>query len=206
MDRGAEIQMTVKVEHDNFIGVYDNAVSDEFCDRLIEYFEWVQKSNRTYGRMESEHIKKDESCNLNPTDPQSISFATPNIAGFLGEFNDAFWNTCYADYLKRYGVLSDYAQHTIYTYKVQKTHPGGGYHVWHSEDGDRAHSGRLGVYILYLNDVDEGGETEFLYMHKRVSPKKGRLVIFPPNYPWAHRGNPPLSGVKYIMTGWLEFT
>ena len=198
--------MTIKVEHDNFIGMYDNAVSDEFCDRLIEYFEWSQKSNRTYGRMESEHIKKDESCNLNPTDPQSLSFATPNIAGFLGEFNDAFWNTCYADYLKKYGVLADYEQHTIYTYKVQKTHPGGGYHVWHSEDGGKVHAGRVGVYILYLNDVAEGGETEFLYMHKRVSPKKGRLVIFPPNYPWAHRGNPPLSGVKYIMTGWLEFS
>ena len=40
----------------------------------------------------------------------------------------------------------------------------------------------------------------------RVAAKKGRLVIFPANYPWTHRGNPPLSGEKYIMTGWVEFS
>jgi hypothetical protein len=81
----------------------------------------------------------------------------------------------------------------------------GGYHIWHSEDGDKNFAFRVGVYILYLNDVAEGGETEFLYLSKRIAPKKGRLIIFPPNYPWTHRGNPPLSGEKYILTGWTEF-
>lgn len=198
--------MNIKATHEDFVGVYDNAVSGEFCDSLIDYFEFAQKTNRTYGRDERESVKKDTSCNLNPTNSQSISFVEPNIAGFMGEFNSSFWDVCYPEYLKNYSVLSDYSQHTIYTYKIQKTNPGGGYHVWHSEDGDKLHSQRVGVYILYLNDVPDGGETEFLYFHKRVSAKKGRLVIFPPNYPWAHRGNPPLSGSKYIMTGWTEFT
>ena len=121
--------MTISTQYENFIGVYDDAFSPEFCDTLIEYFEWSQKINRTYGRQEQESVKKDNSCNMNPTDSVAISFAHPNISGFLGEFNDTFWNVCYADYLRTYSVLSGYDQHTVYTYKIQKTQPGGGYHA-----------------------------------------------------------------------------
>jgi hypothetical protein len=196
----------MQVEHDNFVGIYDGVFSSEFCQNLINHFEWCQSNNRTYGRIEAQHLKDDQAVNLNPTSPNELSFISANIPAFIGEFSTGFWDTCYADYRKAYSVIDQSSQHTIFTYKVQKTLPGGGYHIWHCEDAAKEHMNRLGVYILYLNDVDEGGETEFLYLHKRVKPKRGRLVIFPPNYPWAHRGNPPLSGVKYILTGWTEFS
>jgi hypothetical protein len=192
--------------YDNFVGVYDGAFSDAYCNSLIEYFDWCSKQNRVFGRQESERLKKDESALLNPVSQQTLNFATPNITMYINEFNAGFWDTCYKEYREKYSVLSDYDNHTIYTYKIQRTEPSGGYHIWHSEDGSKEFSRRVGVYILYLNDVEEGGETEFLYLSKRISAKKGRLVIFPPNYPWAHRGNPPLSGTKYIMTGWIEFS
>ena len=195
----------MKSNYQNFVGVYDDLFSDKFCDDLIEYFEWCQKNNRTYARPEDERIKNDDSTSLNPSTIQEINFSHANIQGFINEFNTKFWDEAYKEYLDKYSVLRDYRQHTIYTYKLQKTLPAGGYHVWHSEDGDKNYAWRVGVYILYLNDVEEGGETEFLYQSMRVAPKKGRLVIFPPNFPWAHRGNPPLSGVKYIMTGWMEY-
>lgn len=196
--------MNVTTQYDNFVGIYDGAFSIDFCDKVIEYFKWCQSNNRSYGRPNEETVKKDESCNFNPI-TQEINFSFPHIQHILNEFNTAFWDVCYKDYTNQYSDLQNYQAHTIYTYKVQKTSPGGGYHIWHSENGDKHFSSRIGVYILYLNDVAEGGETEFLYLSKRIPPKKGRLVIFPPNYPWAHRGNPPLSGDKYIMTGWVEF-
>ena len=59
-------------------------------------------------------------------------------------------------------------------------------------------------YTIYLNDVEEGGETEFLHQSVRVKPKTGRIVFWPAGYPFVHRGNPPLKGEKYIMTGWLN--
>lgn len=195
----------MKSKYENFVGIYDDLFTDKFCDDLIEHFEWCQKNNRTFARPEDERIKKDDSTTLNPASISEINFSHPNIQGFIGEFNDKFWNEAYKEYIQNYSVLSDYDKHTIYTYKIQKTLPSGGYHIWHSEDGAKSFSSRTGVYLLYLNDVEAGGETEFLYQSMRVSPKKGRLVIFPPNYPWAHRGNPPLSNVKYIMTGWMEF-
>lgn len=196
--------MNMIAEYDNFIGVYDGAFSINFCDKIIEYFKWCQTNSRTYSRANAEILKKDESCNLNPTSSE-INFSLPHIQHLLQEFNVSFWDVCYKNYTNNFSDLNNYQDHTIYTYKVQKTMPAGGYHLWHSEDGTKSFSDRIGVYILYLNDVAEGGETEFLYQSKRIAPKKGRLIIFPPNYPWAHRGNPPLSGEKYIMTGWVEF-
>lgn len=191
--------------YENFVGVYDGYFSNEFCDNIIAHFHHCDKENKTYARDEAESRKKDQALNLNPTTFSEISFMRGNIQGYTAEFNDVFWNVCYKDYLSQYSVLAGYDKHTIYTYKVQRTEPAGGYHIWHCEDHSTEFSRRVGVYILYLNDVEEGGETEFLYLSKRVTPKKGRLIIFPPNYPWAHRGNPPLSGTKYILTGWTEF-
>jgi len=66
-------------------------------------------------------------------------------------------------------------------------------------------SNRLLTRMVYLNDVEEGGETEFLYQSMRVKPKQGTLVIWPAAFTHTHRGNPPLSNSKYIVTGWTEF-
>ena len=52
------------------------------------------------------------------------------------------------------------------------------------------------------DDVPEGGETSFLNQRRRVNPKAGSVCLFPAAFPWVHRGEPPLSGVKYIATGW----
>ena len=86
--------------------------------------------------------------------------------------------------------------------KLQKTVPGGGFHKWHHEAFDRAHSDRLVTWSLFLNDGFEGGETEFLYYKKRCEPRRGRLVLFPAHWGAMHRGNPPLNGTKYLATGW----
>ena len=88
--------------------------------------------------------------------------------------------------------------------KIQKTLPTEGYHVWHLEHGKGfENEPRAFAYTIYLNDVEEGGETEFLHFSKRVKPKKGRIVIWPAAFPYLHRGNPPLSGEKYIITSWM---
>jgi hypothetical protein len=89
--------------------------------------------------------------------------------------------------------------------KIQKTLPTEGYHVWHIEHGciPPQNLSRAFVFSIYLNDVKEGGETEFLHFSKRVKPKTGRIVIWPAGFPYIHRGNPPLSGEKYILTSWM---
>ncbi len=57
--------------------------------------------------------------------------------------------------------------------------------------------------LLYLNDVEEGGETYFDRFDVAVSPKAGRLVLFPAGFPYSHEARNPLSGNKYVLVTWF---
>lgn len=87
----------------------------------------------------------------------------------------------------------------------------GGYFHWHSEfyphptDPEQASLHRTLLWMVYLNDVEEGGETEFYYQNLKSKPKQGTLVIAPADFTHTHRGNMPLSGDKYIFTSWILF-
>jgi hypothetical protein len=57
--------------------------------------------------------------------------------------------------------------------------------------------------ILYLNDVEEGGETWFDKFGISVQPKSGRMILFPSNYAYSHQAMPPISGNKYVLVTWF---
>ena len=109
------------------------------------------------------------------------------------------------EYFKHYPVLdtNDTALYSI-RQKLQKTPISGGFHVWHHENGALSVFHRVLAWTIYLNDVEEGGETEFLYQSERVKPVKGRTFLFPAGFMHTHRGNPPISNEKYILTGWFN--
>jgi len=88
--------------------------------------------------------------------------------------------------------------------KLQKTPIGGGYHIWHHEQSHVETSDRVLTWTIYLNDIKEGGETEFLNQSMRVPAEEGKILIFPTSFTHTHRGNPPLSNEKYILTGWYN--
>ena len=52
--------------------------------------------------------------------------------------------------------------------------------------------------MIYLNDVEEGGETAFFHQNIKVKPEKGKMVIFPPYFTHMHKGMRPISNDKYI--------
>lgn len=64
---------------------------------------------------------------------------------------------------------------------------------------------RYMVFIWYLNDVAEGGETEFCDLGLRVAARAGRLLMFPPYWMYQHAGLPPRSGDKYIISTYMLF-
>lgn len=61
------------------------------------------------------------------------------------------------------------------------------------------------VYLWYLNEVEEGGETEFSALGIKVRPRAGRLLMFPPYWMFQHAGRPPASGEKYILSTYMLF-
>lgn len=58
--------------------------------------------------------------------------------------------------------------------------------------------------VLYLNDVPEGGETEFIHFGDKVTPAAGRLVVFPSNYAYSHAARTPAVGRKYAVAYWMR--
>lgn len=188
---------------DNFIEVYKGVFSDEYCDKLIQYFKNAEDSGMTCNRQDHDEAPKLEKDDLATYMPSLPMHHTQK--DFMIEFNRVFWGECYKQYAEKYSVLSTFAEHKSYTIKIQKTKPGQGYHIWHSEIASKVDSNRLLVWTAYLNDDFEAGETEFIYQQYRYKPSKGDVIIFPAGFTHTHRGNPPIGRDKYIITGWVEF-
>lgn len=88
-------------------------------------------------------------------------------------------------------------------YQIQKYKKNDGFYNWHDDHMiDKVLGTRVLTYIWYLNNVEEGGETEF-FNGKKIKPKEGTLLFFPFDWSYVHKGNIPLSNDKYICTGWL---
>jgi len=178
----------MEVKHDQFIGIYENAISHEWCDKVIDYF----KKSKKYSKRVTTSFTKDKACGL------------WDDRGLINEFKNSFI-PIYEKYKYEYPWAPDRRGLFITDYKVQRTLPTEGFHNFHTERGpepDQIY--RSVVYTVYLNDVKEGGETEFLFQLKKIPPKKGTVCLFPAEYTHPHRGNTPYSNPKYIMTGWLE--
>jgi hypothetical protein len=185
----------------NFIGIYDNYITKEECNRAIKLYEEENKFNNTINR-----IGFEKASILKKQDQQF--FAAPNNIDVWWESLKPMmlnFNLAWDHYIRHVGADDAYGVPFYFTdLKIQKTLPTEGYHVWHIEHGKGSdHEKRAFVFSIYLNDVEEGGETEFLHFSKRVKPKTGRIVIWPAAFPYVHRGNSPLSGEKYIVTSWM---
>lgn len=91
------------------------------------------------------------------------------------------------------------------------TRQSGGYHHFHSEhfpapdDPSQASLHRVLLFMYYLNDVREGGETEFLYQGRKLRPTRGQLVFAPSGFTHTHKGHVPMSNDKYILTSWVLY-
>lgn len=199
-----------KYEFKDFIGVWDNFVPKAFCDELIEMFD---------------NIYDTQGCFLSPTDESLAGLEQDDIMRSSDAYGGAMNRKDYAillnyvDQLKTYRVhqfLKSCALHYRQEYaqlrttsivstdvKIQKTPPGGGYHLWHYENGNIEHAMRELTWMIYLNDIPDGeGETEFMYQRRRIKPTAGTVVIWPAAFTHVHKGNTVLTTDKYILTGW----
>lgn len=186
---------------EDFIGVFNNVYTKDECYELIKYFdisEKIKRPNNKDKNITNSLFRKDTVFRL----------TKENIFGYFNYFiplTKNFWDFCYKNYAEKYNILDNIQEHNIYAWNIQKTEIGEGYHVWHSEHGNRGANNRILAFQIFLNDVDEGGELEFLHQHKRITAQAGKVVIWPAGFTHTHRGNMPLSNSKYVLTGWTEF-
>ena len=92
-------------------------------------------------------------------------------------------------------------------FNLQRYAPGEGFKRWHcdwtisDEATEPVH--RVLAWILYCNDVPEGG-TEFHWQDHHEPAERGKLVIFPAGVSHIHRGRVSYIHSKTIATGWIN--
>ena len=208
-------QKQVTMKFYDHIGVAEGLVTEEFCDILIKAFDYwhglkyVKEdcyergdySLESFGDGETQFSnglmgRKDNGIYLEVSDP-----------GLAAQVNQAL-GQAFEMYAKEYqGIIDSADPVSSWTCKLQKTQPGGGYHVWHCENGSFMYRDRVLTWMIYLNDIppEDGGGTDFLYQKKTFHPTRGTVVLWPACYTHMHRGA-FLTGDKdkYIATGWFS--
>lgn len=194
----------VNVQFEDFIGVYTNFFTDGNIDQFFDFWELTERVQpdliKSRQDTESAHRfhKADLSVGIN-----AVRYE-PDLKHLNADFDD-FLKFLNSEILEPYNQkYPGFGRPLAIEGKMQKTAPGEGYHVWHCEL-DPAASKRVLAWALFLNDVEEGGELEFLYQNRRIKPKRGDFVVWPANFTHIHRGNPPINDTKYIVTGWFQY-
>ena len=112
-------------------------------------------------------------------------------------------------YIIEYPFCNSYAPFsTVETINIQQYKPNEGYYAWHCERPNNVCPVRARhlVFMTYLNDITDNGETEFYHQNIKVIPEKGKTLIWPADWTFTHRGVTSPTQEKYIITGWFSFT
>ncbi len=185
---------------EGFIGIFDNVLPDNYITDIIKYFE--ELDNTGFIQATKDYIPAHE------RDMGEVQFIEQHMIHrvhgiFLQDFFKMVWEDIWPIYTNKFSILKN-ARMEADGLKMKRIKPGGGFHDWHYESG-KDQPARKVVIQMYLNDIDEAGETEFLYQNKRFAPKKNRVLVWPADWSHTHRGNPPIGKTtKYILTTWIQ--
>ena len=180
----------------DFISTYENILTSDECKYYINLVEHYIANGLITKEQKALHNTDHFSLNFNNDVSYNILSGDNLSMEFLPKIKEHV-----DDYLKKFSVLGQ-EKLLIYDTKAKKIPIGGGFHSWHYENTGLQVSARKLVIQLYLNTIEEGGETEFLYINKRIKAEQGRLIIFPAAFTHPHRGNPPIGQDKYIVSTW----
>ena len=183
---------------ENFIGVYENALSEELCGKVIDWFEnnpHISGDGKVADGMVDKEVKDSTDAPLTFNSGVEVSNI---IASALVE--------SLKKYKKKYSVLDRCVPPWSYAdgYNIQKYNPGGAYFIEHCEN-DHKESPRILAWMLYLNTVDDGGGTKFTTYDLTVKAEVGKILIWPAYWTHMHKGIVSPTQTKYIATGWYEF-
>jgi len=112
----------------------------------------------------------------------------------------------YLDYKEQWPFLNTFLDRIhLGAFNLQRYLPGEHFSNLHSERTHISKLHRIFAFMTYLNDVDEGGTTDFHYYDLKIKPEKGKTLIWPAEWTHAHTGSVLEGGKKYIITGWMNF-
>lgn len=182
----------VMVRLNEFIEVYEDALQSNTCKTLIDIFE----NNKD----KQERIENDKKPNFT-----QFNF-TKNLTKDYEKIHNQVIKTVLS-YKEKYYTMIDPrvfpSENSFEQFRIKKYSDKNDLFDTHVDVKDHESSRRFLAFMFYLNDVECGGET--IFHEKKVIPKTGTLLVFPPLWMFPHRGEPPLKGSKYIMSTYLHY-
>jgi hypothetical protein len=182
----------------DFIYEKHNVLTKEQCEDFINIFEENSKYNidGVVGNGLDKAVKESKDFQFGDTNLH----ITKRIYGErVPDMLDAVMVEMYK-YMDQFPIF-EMTTISIDPFNLQKYEPGQGFHQWHYESTED--SIRLFVWMIYLNDVPDGG-TQFMMQERTVKAEQGKLVFFPADWTYTHKGEVSNTTTKYILTGWIS--
>jgi len=166
------------------------------CDRFIAMVDAVAKPSALYAQSYDTGVRTSYSGDVDPQD-SFVRMITRRIDDLLGL--DGAWGETVQG--QRYLAGQEFKLHCDWFPTDSE--------FWANES--RQGGQRSWTAMIYLNDVEEGGATEFPYAHFASTPRRGTLLTWnnatpegEPNMMTLHAGTPVVRGTKYIITKWYR--
>jgi prolyl 4-hydroxylase len=142
-------------------------------------------------------FRTSQTCDLSLLDNNSVKTVDDKICGAMGipaRFSEGMQ-------LQRYEVGQQFRQHTDYFAPATDE-----YAAFCAEKGNRTWT-----FMIYLNDVQQGGGTHFFAINQTILPRRGTAIAWNNRYPdgqvnpdTLHSGLPVEKGCKMIITKWFR--
>ena len=155
------------------IGVFPNAFTNEFCDKLIGLYHQAVDKNESYegftGYGVNHTVKKSIDWGLLgsnlPESAECVGIVHKTFLDYIGIYCASF---PHQDKIDRHYMFN--ADNYFEFFQVTRYEKGSGhYGSWHCETSSYVMSRRIFVFLIYLNDVKEGGETDRPRLSSRSS-------------------------------------
>jgi len=186
------------VDLQHFVRTYDADLPPAACARLIDTFSAAPAYQRANGAVARAGLEDSAWTELNVT----------RLAdrGFQGYFRQRI-DQALVRYNQDTGLAPIPVPNSPFTADlIMKRYRAGGAEKFQTHfDSVNELANRYLVFLWYLNDVADGGGTNFPQLGLRVAARAGRLLVFPPYWMFQHQGEAPLSGDKYILSTYLLF-
>lgn len=197
--------------NDQFIHIDHNNLSKEICNEIIKKFE--NDDYKLDGTFRDGQVNKEvkDTLDLKITSIDNWKEIDNYLFEKLHVSLDVYCNKLIKDInnvvisdINRNIYLNDFTvnrQLRDYGYQIQKYEKNKGHYTWHNDFILEKKELRYISFIWYLNDIIDGGESEFLF--GKIKPTSGKLLFFPSTWTYIYRENVPISDNKYVIVGWL---
>jgi hypothetical protein len=184
----------------HFIGGW--YINKNICTDLIKYFE--NSPNQTQGvlSLESGKVGVNKKEKLSTDVCIRVGNQDKEILNYYKELTKVV-----EEYKKKYKYcnIQQHEWGMFEDWNLQKYKPKEGYFMKHFEKTGGVTINRHLAFMTYLNDVRNGGETEFYYQKLKIKPEAGLTLIWGTDWTTTHRGLTSRTETKYIATGWYSY-